>query len=157
MPNLKYFPVYFTDKMIHVYGKYMDRSMVQFEAYRQVNGARIQEAQLALRLNNSRLLHARAYLRPDLMEDLQEMLHKDTGLMRALSEISSAVSEELRLKAAYLKRALSPVFDIAATVMEAIAEKVEIVAEAYRGMYRDNDVYLRDITDSISERVDTVK
>ena len=143
--------------MIHVYGKYMDRSMVQFEAYRQVNGARIQEAQLALRLNNSRLLHARAYLRPDLVQDLQEILHKDTGLMRAVSEISSAVSDELRLKAVYLKRALKPVLDVAATVLETITDKLEIVAEAYRGMYRANDFYLRDISDSVSDKVDTVK
>ena len=131
--------------------------MVQFEAYRQVNGARIQEAQLALRLNNSRLLHARAYLRPDLMEDLQEMLQKDTGLFRALSEISSVVSDELRLKATYLKRALSPVLDIAASIMEVIADKVEIIAEAFRGMYRGNNFYIRDITDSVSDTVDTIK
>ena len=135
----------------------MDRSMVQFEAYRQVNGARIQEAQLALRLNNSRLLHARAYLRPDLMEDIQEMLHKDTGLMRAFSEISDAVSEELSLKARYLKRALSPVFDIAASIMEVIADKAEIIAEAFRDMYRGNDFYMRDITDSVSDTVNTIK
>ena len=131
--------------------------MVQFEAYRQVNGARIQEAQLALRLNNSRLLHARAYLRPDLMEDLQEMLQKDTGLFRTLSEISNVVSDELRLKVTYLKRALSPVLDIAASTMEVIADKAEIIAKAFRGMYRENNFYIRDITDSVSDTLDIIK
>ena len=84
--------------MIHLYGKYLDRSAVQFEAYRQVNGARIQEAQLAVRLNNSRLLHARAYVRPDLLEDLQEIIQRDTGFSRALRETANAITEELNLK-----------------------------------------------------------
>ncbi len=136
--------------MIHVYGKYMDRSMVQFEAYRQVNGARIQEAQLAVRLNNSQLLHARAYLRPDLMQDLQTVLEQDTGFLRAVRRSSQAVSEELSLKATRLRRALRPVIDVVSAVLDKLAQKAEIVTDAVRNMYRRNSFYLRDSTDAVS-------
>ena len=78
--------------MIHVYGKYKDASTVQFEAYRKEAGTRVQEAQLAFRLNNSRLLHARAYLRPEPYSELSELLNQEYGISEFTREVSKVTN-----------------------------------------------------------------
>ena len=46
-------------------------SNAEFKAYRQIDGVEIPEAILAVRLNNSRLVHGRLHVRPDIMDDIE--------------------------------------------------------------------------------------
>ena len=70
-PSLDMKVHYDPESVFHVTGRYVDPSHITLEAYRQQDGERIQEAELALHLNNSKLLTARAYLRPDIVTDIK--------------------------------------------------------------------------------------
>ena len=54
-----------------MYAKYLSSSTAQFEAYRRISGSKIIDTQLAVRLNNSRLIHGRAYFRPEVVSDIK--------------------------------------------------------------------------------------
>lgn len=78
---------------MRMYAKYISVSTVQFEAYRQTGNNKIIDSQLALRLNNSRLIHGRAYFRPESASEIQvgqrviplSLMHSITGSMKGHS------------------------------------------------------------------------
>ncbi len=54
-----------------MYGKYLDPSTVQIEAYRQKQGARVQDSDLSLKLSNGNILNARTYFNPEIISDIK--------------------------------------------------------------------------------------
>ena len=56
---------------LHVSAGYVNSSAVAAEVFRVTNGIRETDALVALRLNNSRLLHSRLHWRPNMIQDLK--------------------------------------------------------------------------------------
>ena len=55
----------------HVNAKYVNSSAVAAEVFHVVNRVKVSDAMVAVRLNNSNLLHSRLYWRPTALVDLR--------------------------------------------------------------------------------------
>lgn len=55
----------------HISAKYVNSSAVNTEIYHVVNRQRVTDILMAVRLNNSHLLHGRLHWRPEMMDDIR--------------------------------------------------------------------------------------
>lgn len=62
------------DNEFHINAKYVNSTAVQAEMYHVTNRARITDALVTARLNNTHLFHSRLHWRPEIMQDLQVRL-----------------------------------------------------------------------------------
>ena len=62
------------ERELHVYGRYLDPSSIMLEAYHETTGTHVQDSQMSLRLTDSNVLNARAFIRPQIVDDVMVRL-----------------------------------------------------------------------------------
>ena len=65
---------FLADNQVFVSGKYSEPATLQLEAYREEYGRKVRESEVSVSLNSNNLVRAKAYLNPDLYDDLQVSL-----------------------------------------------------------------------------------
>lgn len=149
-----------TDNTLHVYAKYLDPSHLSMKIYHTARGEDVDDAELSLRLSDGRLLRARAYLRPEIIDDIKYSARGQYD-SRILEKAMRELSEEWQMKKPALAAALYPLKDAAVAVHEDVSATWEDISADAERMYRNNEFYLRDAYrvvynawEIVSEKVD---
>jgi len=129
---------------MHVYGKYVDPSSIMIEAYRENQGTRVQDSQMSLRLTDNHIVNARAFFRPQIIDELKNLLSTNTELGAAVSQLSSVITDEYNEKTALLAQAIIP-------LTASFDELKQNIVSTYENMYSSNVFYTRDISDAVSQ------
>eukprot|EP00920_Eleutheroschizon_duboscqi_P012335 GHVT01029474.1.p1 GENE.GHVT01029474.1~~GHVT01029474.1.p1 ORF type:complete len:2008 (+),score=229.68 GHVT01029474.1:1639-7662(+) len=134
-----------SDDKFHIYAKYMNPSTIQMEAYHTESGNKIVDGVLSVRLNNSRLLHSRAHVRPTILEDLKMLLNKARSHdFNWIDATSQAIAKELRYKKHYMKALAKPFGAVSQELGSHISSAWSQIGRATGDLYRQNRFYVRD-------------
>ena len=96
------------EQEFHMYGKYIDPSSMMIEAYREIQGSRVQDTQMSLRLSESNVLNARAFFRPHIIDDLKALFSGNSGMGEMTADIVEAMTVEIDQKMSLLKTSFEP-------------------------------------------------
>ncbi|XP_046338509.2 uncharacterized protein LOC124119888 [Haliotis rufescens] len=142
------------ERMIHVDARYVNSSAMQAGVYHQENSSRVSDSIVALRLNTSRLLHARISWRPQMIADVQAYLTRaverngENG-KTTLDSVYESVGQELSGKyhriAQATKEELSPYLNLLESEMATIEKQLDSIRRDMKRMYDRNDFYMADM------------
>lgn len=133
---------------LHISAGYVNSSAMKAEVFRMVNGFKVTDALLTLRLNTSRLLHSRLHWRPEMFSDIQEYQEKKSRdysnrINRAIENMLDALTKEITHKRILMVQVLSDLIgqDLANQIISNITKNLNLYS--WRDMLANTPKYDR--------------
>jgi hypothetical protein len=149
------------DDYVQIFAQVYSPTQLSFDLSRVSKGQKINDAGLSLSLSDDRMLTGSAFLRPDLMQDVQgyaRSMARDPPMVRdwgaAVERVRRAVQEEVQLKGRAANDAVAPIRDAAAVVAADFNSQVNEIQSAFDNAYRRNEFYMRDIHQVLKRHYD---
>ncbi|XP_069127420.1 uncharacterized protein [Argopecten irradians] len=150
--------------VLHMKTQYPDNMDFTVEMYRTGDFPRLSESLIKLHLKSSRLLHTKIQWRPEMMSDLMGYMANSLQVYgnevnTMLAEMSQQVGDELEARYNSLSNEITVELE---PVAQQYAEEIEImhlqllkIKQKMNEMYRDNDMYLRDMNEQLENSIQT--
>jgi len=152
--------LYENNDYIQIFTQFFSPLHSQIEISRSIQGRKLNDVHIAIAMNDDRLIKGRAYVKPQLIQELssyfQTLNRYPPALIRSLNQaterMSRSVSDEWQLKKRSLEDSLRTFIDLYNEIVRDVSAKVDQIRSAYNAAYYSNDFYIKDIHQYLKQR-----
>ena len=145
--------LYDNNDFIQIFAQFYSPLQSQIDVSRTLQGRKHNDAQLAISIQDDRLVKGRAYMRPQISQDVKKYVQDldryppaiIRNLVQSSERLKRAIAEEWQMKKSLLEESLSSFRPLVEAISAEAKQAFENIQSAYNAAYYRNDFYIKDI------------
>lgn len=156
--------LYDNNDYIQIFTQFFSPLHSQIDISRTLQGRKHNDVQISLSMNDERIIKGKAYIRPQLVQDVssyfQNLERYPPALVRSLTQsadrLSRAVADEWQQKKRMLEDSLRTFIELVDSITRELKQKAEEIRTDLNAAYYRNDFYIKDIHQALKRHYEDI-